>query len=330
MINTRVRWKMSAAAAAIALLTTSACGSGSSKAANAGQPAGKTLTTLHVGIIPLIDVAPIFLGEKLGYFAQAGLSIKTTTVQTGAAAVAAVVSGDLNIGFSAPVPELSAIGSGIPIRVVASAVVSEAGSNQVLVKPDSSIKSPSDLTGKTIAVNALKAADQLYDQVALKKLGVNPSSVHFVAIPFPNQVSALGAGQVQAVTTAEPFLTEAAQSGSSRVLIHDLVGEAMGFQGAVLSSWFTSASYLASHHAVIEAFVKALQRTDAYATAHPDAIRQIVASYTSIPSTVLSKIHLPTFSAAINPHTYSVTASQMLEFGYVQSLPSASTLAGGA
>ncbi len=46
-----------------------------------------------------------------------------------------------------------------------------------MVKGSSSIRTPADLAGKTVAVNALKGVGEVMIKAALKKSGVNPDSV---------------------------------------------------------------------------------------------------------------------------------------------------------
>ena len=69
---------------------------------------------------------------------------------------------------------------GIPLTALAASDVegtSEADNWQnILVKGSSSIRTPADLAGKTIAVNALKGVGEVMIKAALKKRGVNPNS----------------------------------------------------------------------------------------------------------------------------------------------------------
>ena len=82
----------------------------------------------------------------------------------------------------------------------------------ILVKGSSSIRTPADLAGKTIAVNALKGVGEVMIKAALKKVGVDPNSVKLLALPFPAMRSALNNGQVDAIWAPEPFVTQALTS----------------------------------------------------------------------------------------------------------------------
>ena len=92
--------------------------------------------------------------------------------------------------------------SGIPITAVTASEVE--GTNaldnwqNILVKGSSSIRTPADLAGKTIAVNALKGVGEVMIRAALEKSGVDPNSVKLLALPFPAMRAALANGQVDA------------------------------------------------------------------------------------------------------------------------------------
>src|SRR4051812_17431691 len=93
-----VTWRLRAGAAlALVLpLTLSACGGGDDDQATDSSGTAK----VTVGVIPIVDVAPIYLGIKQGFFKDEGLQLKLETAQGGAAIVPGVVSGQYQFGFS--------------------------------------------------------------------------------------------------------------------------------------------------------------------------------------------------------------------------------------
>ena len=60
-----------------------------------------------------------------------------------------------------------------------------------MVKGSSSIQTPADLAGKTIAVNALKGVGEVMIRAALEKSSVDPNSIKLLALPFPAMRAAL-------------------------------------------------------------------------------------------------------------------------------------------
>jgi len=98
---------------------------------------------VKVGIIPIVDVAPIYLGQKQGFFANRKIELTMESGQGGAAIVPGVVSGQFQFGFSNMTSLLIAETKDVPIKVVANGVAStgEAGKDfgGVVVKKDSPI-----------------------------------------------------------------------------------------------------------------------------------------------------------------------------------------------
>ena len=46
------------------------------------EPAGEELTTIAVGVVPVVDVAPLYLGIDQGFFEEEGLDVQPATLIT--------------------------------------------------------------------------------------------------------------------------------------------------------------------------------------------------------------------------------------------------------
>ncbi len=86
-------------AAGTFLLATAACGS-SDSGSSGGSSSSGGVTTVKLGLIPIVDVAPVYLGVKKGFYEKHGLKLSITTAQGGAAIVPGVVSGQFQFGLS--------------------------------------------------------------------------------------------------------------------------------------------------------------------------------------------------------------------------------------
>ena len=83
--------------AALALLVpVAACGGDDSGDSGGGGGGGgdQEVQLARVGVIPIVDVAPIYLGVEQGFFEEQGLEVELVPGSGGAAAVPCVVSGD--------------------------------------------------------------------------------------------------------------------------------------------------------------------------------------------------------------------------------------------
>jgi NitT/TauT family transport system substrate-binding protein len=77
---------------------------------------------LTVGVIPIVDVAPIYLGQQKGFFSERKIKLTLKLAAGGAAIVPSVMSGEFQAGFSNFTSLLLAREKGLPLKVVANGV----------------------------------------------------------------------------------------------------------------------------------------------------------------------------------------------------------------
>ena len=159
-----------------------------------------TVTTITVNTLPIANALPLDIGIQKGFFAAQGIEIRKSTLQSGNDIVLALANNRGEIGYIGYTPAMIGRTQGIPITVVAASETegaTEADNWQnVVVSGSSSIRSPQDLVGKTVALNALKGVAEIVVRGALDKLGVDSSSVKYTVVPFPAMPAALASGLV--------------------------------------------------------------------------------------------------------------------------------------
>ena len=134
----------------------------------------------------------------------------------GAAAIAGVLSGDVQIGWAAINGSFNGLSQNTPIVAVAPGAYSDVGENDsggIVVADDSDIESIADLEGKTVSIIAQQSLAHLEVAAALDANGVDPSTVEYVEIGFADIPAAVEAGRIDAGLTQEPFTTIAANQG---------------------------------------------------------------------------------------------------------------------
>ena len=187
------------------------------------QGKAQATVSLTVGVLPIANTLPLDLGIKKGFFEQQGIEIKKVTAQSGNDIMLGLANSNMDVGFAGWVPAMIARTTGIPISVVALSEVESTNQasnwQNILVKGSSSIRTPADLAGKTIAVNALKGVGEVMIRAALEKSGVDQNSIKLLALPFPAMRAALNSGQVDAIWTPEPFLSQAITIDGARDLM---------------------------------------------------------------------------------------------------------------
>ena len=284
-------------------LLAAACGSNSGPSSSSGptspgQPAKVDKVT--VGVIPILDVAPIYLGKQKGFFTSRNIDLTLEQAQGGAAIVPAVVSGQYQFGFSNMISLLVAQSRNVPIKVVCngnnSTGVDGSDFAALMVKADSPIKTAADLAGKKVAANTLKNIVDTSVRASVRKAGGDPKSVQFVELAFPQQPAALQSGQVDAVFVVEPF-QQAVLAQGGRKIASSYVDAAPNL---TVASYFTSTKLLGDNPDLVKRFVEAMKESLAYADSHADEARQIIGTYTQITQDVIAKVTLPKWPAEIN------------------------------
>lgn len=302
-----------AAVAAASALALAACsGSGEPDPAASGDGG---LTPVTVGVIPIVDVAPIYLGVEQGFFEDEGLDVTLELAQGGAAIVPAVQSGEYQFGFSNVTSLLLASQQGLPLKVVApgNLTTGEPGKDfaAVVAMPDSGIEDAADLAGKSVAVNTLNNIGDTTVRKVVDDAGGDPSAVEFVEMGFPDMPAAVESGQVDAAWILEPHLTRALQAGAEPVTWNFAETD----PDLLIAAYFTSEQQIAKDPETVDAFTTALKTSLSYAEEHPDETRAVLDSYTEIDPAVKDAMVMPRFTPDLDEAQVQLLADLGLEYG---------------
>jgi len=302
-------------AVAIGALVFAGCGGDdeSSSGGRAGQPA-----TLKVGVIPIADVAPLYVGIEQGYFKDEKLTIEPQIAEGGAAIATSVLSGDFQFGFSNVVSLVTARSKKLPLRIVAQGAsghkTEQDAFDTLLVPKDSAIKEAQDLEGKTVAVNALNNIGPLSINYAVEQAGGDPKKVKYIEVPFPDMIAALEAERVDAAWVVEPFASQG-QAGGARSIFAPF--EAVS-PDLTVATYFTTEQYIEQNEDVVDRFVRAMEKSLAYAVDNPEATRKVVLTYTKIPEAAAQKMKLPNWNPEYNDASIDKTIELAQKYGFVE------------
>ena len=284
-----------AVVALAATLMATACTTGDGKP----QPAGG-MAKLSIGVIPIIDVAPAYLGKKKGFFSSRGIDLTLVQEQGGAAIVKGVLGGKYQFGFSNATSLMAAQADGAGLKAVANGVNSTGRPGRdfsaVVVRDGSPIRTPKDLVGRKVGVNALKSLGDTTVRQSVRKAGGDPTKLAFEAIPFPDMPAALQAGQVDAAWVVEPQLSEALTQGS-QVIASNFVDTA---EDLTVALYFTGTGLTTQDPDLVARFTAAINESLEYASRHPDEVRDIIGTYTPITDVVRTAMILPDWPHDIN------------------------------
>jgi len=324
-----MRRKLAALLTSSLLLVAAGCGddgNGEDPGDNGGgQPTGPDQVT--VGLIPIVDVAPLFLGVEEGFFESRNIEVTTEFAAGGAEIVPGVESGQFDFGFSNVISMFLAHASGLDIQVVSNGNNSTGTEGEdfgsLLVPVDSDVQSAADLEGATIAANTLSNIVDTIVRASIRNDGGDPSTVEFVAVPFPEMEAALANGDVDAAFAVEPFQTLIQNNGVGRPVAWSWVDAAPDLTVAV---YFTSGSLVEENPDLVSRFTEAMQESLAYANDNPDAVREILPTYTSLDPELASQVILPAWPPEINRESSEALAELALMDGLLSEPPDLDSL----
>jgi NitT/TauT family transport system substrate-binding protein len=314
-------WAALAAALTAAMLAAAGCGGGDSGGGGGGGGSEQQTTRVKVGVLPISNVAPLYLGIKKGFFRAEHLDVQPAPAQSGNEVAAAMVAGANQFAFLGYVPVMAARSQRLPVKVIANADNGADDAKRewtvIVVGKDSPIRSVKDLAGKTIATNAIKGVGEVVIKAALDKRGVDPNSIKLLEIPFPEMPAALARKRVDAIWVPEPFLTQVLGAGG-REIEAPLTTLGKRFPNG---TYATTEKYLNEHADVVERFARAMNKSSAYATAHPDEARATIPEFTQIPPAVAQKIRLPLWPTEIDRAQLQRLAAYAVRYKVIKQAP---------
>ena len=261
----------------LALAMAAACSSGTSGSAGTS---GKALTTVRfyeAATAPNILFENIVIGEKLGYFAEAGIQPVFVDAGTNDATLeAGLENGQAQVAVGVPANEISlTVQAGHTLPTVNYYEYTYPSKYWIITAPNSPITSLSQLTGKSIGVVSLGTNDSAVLDSVLKSNGVSSSGVKQVAVGLGTPAyEAMASGKVAALMAYDTELgTFDTLSQKYKVLLSpNGIPRVGGFYIAA------SRQYLNDHQNIAVGFAQAVAKGTLFALANPSAAASIYLS----------------------------------------------------
>jgi ABC-type nitrate/sulfonate/bicarbonate transport system substrate-binding protein len=296
------------AAVAVAVLAASAlaaCG-GPSKAAGGGT------MTLKVGYFPLVHTASLVHAERAGLFAAEGLKVELAQTAGGAQALPSLLAGDTQITYTNYTSAILAAQKGLPVKIVAGNDVG-AEDHAVMVNGNSPLRKPADLAGKRVAVNNLQNIGSVAVNSVLEAQGVDPKTVRYVELPYPDMQAALDRGDVDAIWQVEPFQA-GALAGGDRVLFQLFSGPVADMP---VAGWATTDKFAKENPKALAAFRRALAASAKQLQGNRTLLVELVPTYTKVPAAVVQKVAMPVWDAEPNTEQLAKISGLMTKYGVI-------------
>jgi NitT/TauT family transport system substrate-binding protein len=193
----------------------------------AGVPVGaQGPPKVKLGVLKLTSSAVLFLGAEKGYFKEFGVEPEFVYFQAAQPIAVALASGDLEAGATGLTAGLyNIVAGGVRIWIVADKGREWPDHNltALLVRKDlhdNGVRTMRELKGRKIGVTQIGSTFHYNIGRYLEKEGMAPGDVELVPLQgLPALNDALAARRVDAVATAEPFVSRLEASGAGVTIV---------------------------------------------------------------------------------------------------------------
>jgi NitT/TauT family transport system substrate-binding protein len=251
--------------------------------------------TVRVGLAAVYPAYSIpYAANELGFYKEKNLDVQITQFRGGPATQEALASGAIDISTIAPGAAALAIAKGVQERIVALSVPPTPQGWYILVPAASSIKSMTDLNGKTVGVTQKGSLTDFWVQRAAAKAGI---TVQTVPLGAPAVMPALKAKQVDAAILWPIFSYKGIADGDFRSV--DDLGATM--ESSVSEGWAASGDIIQNRPAVLNRWLEANSEAVVYLQTHEDWAIAFLKRYFDEKDDRVVKLVVDNFIKRINP-----------------------------
>ncbi len=212
-----------------------------------------------------IFYAPMYAAVENGYFAEEGLELELVTGFGADKVMAAVLSGEADIGFMGPETTVYTYNEGTDDAVVNFAQLTQRAGNFIVSREKQKDFKLTDLAGKNVLGGRAGGMPEMVFEYVLKQNGISPSDLTIdQSIDFGSTAAAFSGGKGDYTVEFEPSATALEQEGRGYVV--SSVGVASGY--VPYTAFSARQSFLDTHKDLIQSFTNALQKGMDYTSSH--------------------------------------------------------------
>lgn len=260
-------------------------------------------TTLKVGLLPIVDVLPMYVAEREGYFARNNVQAELVLFASALERDAAIQAGQIDLQLNDLVSAALLNKDAERIKVVRLTYQGSPAKAMMLIlaAPNSAIRTPQDLKGVPIGVSGNTVIEYATDRM-LREAGLAPTEIEKTEVTrIPVRAEMLAKNQIQAATLPEPLASLAVQQGA-RVVLDDAQ---TGIGQSVLS---VRTEVLQSNADAIRRFLQAYEQAVDAINAAPEKYRDLLIEQARVPESLKESFGVPRYPKASVPSERDVQA----------------------
>jgi NitT/TauT family transport system substrate-binding protein len=255
-------------------------------------------TKLKMMYTPVSGFTAGYVAQDQGFFKKRGIDVEFMPTASSGNNPPALVSGSVQIAGPTMPTLLQANDSGLDLVVIASGAVYPLEADILVARQGSDIKKPADLKGKTVGVPGLGALLHFMLIRNLQNNGVDPKSVRFVEVGFPQAADALKSGQIDAYPAQAPFTARILQSGAGYEVQNWLKNTP---DGTLTVIYATTRKWAEANKQTVKDLRDAMKEAVEFSKAHRPEMYASIAKYTKLPQAVVSSLAPPNLEVDTTP-----------------------------
>ena len=260
---------------------------------------------------------PQYVAHSLGYFEDEGLDVEINLVPGADKVTAAVLSGDVNIGFCGSEATIYVYNQGEKDYLMTFAGLTKKDGSFIVSRKKYKNFKLDDLKGKNVIGGRVGGMPEMTLEWSLKQNGINPKSDLNIdtSIEFASMAGAFIGGTGDFVTLFEPQALQVEKEGYGYVVAS--VGE---YGGTVpYTAYNAKKSYIENNKDVIKGFSKAINKGLEYVYSHSNKeIAKTILYY--LPDTSLSDLEKIVKRYKDNESWYKNTYISKKDFNHIQDI----------
>lgn len=290
-------------------------------------PAWSQSGKIVFGYTAVTDFASVFVAADQGYFTKRKLDVELKFIPLNSTIPAAIQADSLQIGGPTPSVYLQSVDGGLDHVVLAGGgVTSKTITGFGLVaKAGAGIRTPQDCLGKKIGVPGLGAFLHVTFRAWLKQNGVDYKKVNFVEASFPQHGDLLRGGSLDAVVTADPFMSRIIDSGAGYVVsYYSTFLEA----GNLTIIYVAKRDWAQANAAQVKLFQESVQDAAAFIVQPKNdaAVRTAIGKYIKLLPEILAKTQISPPGPVVSEKQLRYWVNLMKDQGMLQTEPRVSSL----
>ena len=311
-------FRSSTAVGVAAALAIPALAAGCSVASAGPVEAPPEKTNIVVDDSPTIDSAGLYIAQMDGLFRQQGLNVTIRFAPAPQLAVSSVVNGTSDISSADYVTYIdNELNDNANLRIIAEASSLQPNSLEMLVGPQSQVKTLAGLEGHTIAVTAAGDISTLLVRALLSENGVRTRSVNIqFGFPLNNVAQQLDAGQASAAPIPEPFASEGQQQYGLQELADVDQGGTKNFP---MEGFAVTQAWARQNPDTVVAFDRALKQGQEIADSDRSAAEAALEKFLGIKPQTAAVIALPDYPLSVNTTQLQRVVDTMVQFSLLPS-----------